>query len=211
VAGDTSVTVVDASGLSVGNYLQLENGVLETTFPIITAIVTNTITLDRPLNIAFPIGATVEKILVDMSVVGSLASPQSFKLSPDSDELWHIMSFIISSTFNTAADDSLFGNLPALTNGIILRGYSAAADQYRTFTNWKTNSDIKLDMYDVPYTDKAGSGLFGLNGNGAIYLRTGATPTLDGTAGDYLEVLIQDDLSTLNTLKLKGQGHIEGV
>lgn len=208
---DTSIEVVSAIGFVIGDFLQIENGVIETTFPVITNIVGNVFTLDRPLNHAYSIGDSVEVILIDMSVVGSLAAPVSYKLSPDPNQVWHVMSFIISATFTTAADDSLFGNLTALTNGVVLRGYDGTTGTYRTFTNWKSNSDIKLDMYDVPYTDKAGAGLFGMNGNGAIYIRTGAVPELNGSAGDYLEILIQDNVSGLSSLKLKGQGHLENI
>ena len=114
---------------------------------------------------------------------------------------------------NSAADDSKFGSMAVLLRGCVLRGYNATAGQYRTFTDWKTNSDIKMDMFDVVYTDKAGGGDFGTNARGSIKIGTGAVPSLDGVAGDYLELLVQDDLTLAGELllfQLKGQGHIEG-
>jgi len=213
VAGDTGFEVADASGFSVGDYMQLSNGIVETTFPRITSILGNIIIGDRPLDQDMPVGADVSQVQVDMNVSGTLANPVIFTVNPDNTEHWHIVSFILSATFSTEADDGKFGNLAALTNGCTLRGYNGTAGVYRTFTNWKTNSDIKLDMYDLPYTDKAGGGgsTYGMNGNGDIRNRTGFAPKLDAVAGDRLELLIQDDLSGLASFKLKTQGHVEGV
>jgi len=211
LVGATGLIVTSAVGFSIGDDLQIQNGVIETTHPRITGILGLQITLDRPLDYAFSIGDSVEVVDTNMAVVGTLAAPVSFKFSPNDVERWHVVSFIIGMVLISAADDSTFGDIAPLLNGCVLRGYNATADQYSTFTNWKTNSDIKMDMYDVPYTDKAGPGLFGLNGNGQIKLRTGATPQLDGTAGDFLELLIQDDLTGLVRYQLKAQGHIEGV
>lgn len=209
-AEDVEVEFTSVAGFAIGNYLQLENGVVEPTFPRITDITGTTVTLDRPLNYDFLAAtSTVIQILIDMNITGTLAAPKIFNLVPDNLEHWHIVSFILSATFPTAAADDLFGDLTALTNGCVLRGYNGTTGQYRTFTNWKTNADIKLDMYDLPYTDKAGGTNHGMNGNGDIKNRTGAVPKLDATKGDRLELLIQDDLSSLVTFRLKGQGHIE--
>ena len=209
-AGDTSIEVTSIAGFAKGNFLQLENGIVEPTFPQISVIPAGTtLILDRPLDQDLPIGANVTKLLVDMNVVGTLANPQIFEVVPDNTEFWHIISFILSATFPTAAADDLFGDGTALPNGCTLRGYNGTTGLYRTFTNWKTNADIKLDMYDLPYTDKAGGTNHGMNGNGDIHNRTGAVPKLDATKGDRLELLIQDDLSALVTFRLKAQGHIE--
>jgi len=210
-AGDTSIDVVNAAGLANGSFLELENGITEPTFPQITNIAGTVLTLDRPIDQDFPIGANVQQISVDMNVAGSLAAPVIFKVEPDNAEYWHIVSFILSATFPNAPADDLFGDQAALTNGCVLRGYSGTTGQYRTFTNWKTNADIKLDMYDLPYTDKAGGTNHGMNGNGDIKNRTGATPHLDSAAGDVIELLIQDDLTGLASFKLKAQGHVEGI
>lgn len=209
VAGATSITVADVTGFNVGDFFQIENGVIETTFPQITAIVGNVFTLDRPLDNAFSIGDTVEVVSFNMNVIGSLASPIAFRLIPDQNQLWHIVRFLLGMIHDSAADDSKFGNVTALTNGCVLRAYNATADQHRTFTLWKSNSDIKMDMFDLDYTDKAGPGVFGTNGRGSVKIATGAVPKLNGVAGDYMELLVQDDLSGLARFSLKGQGHIE--
>ena len=73
------------------------------------------------------------------------------------------------------------------------------------------SSDLKLDMANVVDSDKAGAGNFGTSGDGMIKNRTGATPRVDSGNGDFLELLIQDDLTPLISAFLKGQGHLEGA
>lgn len=215
--GDTSITVVAGAAFANSNFFQLSTvDAIETTYPeIISGGGTNTFVLDRPLDVAFAAGADVELVETNIATaVGTLAAPVSFKLIPDLDQIWHIVRFLLGLVHNSAADDSRFGSLPALTNGCVLRGFNATTGQFRTFTNWKSNADIKMDMFDLNYTDKAGGGDFGTNGRGSVKIGTGAVPKISGEAGDYLELLIQDDLTVageLLTFNLKGQGHIEGL
>ena len=208
----TSITVASVTGFAIGNLLHITDGNYEVTFQKITNIAGLVITLDRPLDQSFAIGDTVSQVVINMNVLGTLAAPVSYKITPHPNQIWHIVSFILGITHSTAADDSAFGDIAALTNGVVLRGYNAASGQYRTFTNWKSNGDIKMDMGNVVYTDKAGGGLFGVTGDGSIRERTGAAPRIDSTGitTDFLEILIQDDLTALTSLRLKAQGHIEG-
>jgi len=94
-----------------------------------------------------------------------------------------------------------------LYNGIVIRAF--VNGQYGTFTNWKNNSDIKLYMYYVEYTDKAGGGDFGTNCRGS-FNRIGVIIKLDPDQGDFVEFLVQDPL-TITSLKIKMQGHVEGA
>ena len=207
-AGDINITVDDATGFIVGDTLQIEDGVIETTFPTITNIASTVFTLDRPLDFSFDINDTVEVVDNRMDVNASLVSPISYKLIPDGTQQWHVVSFTISMVHPGAADDSKFGDIAALTNGIVFRGYNATANRYRTLTNWKTNGDIKLDFGEVVYSDKAGGGEHGTQGTVSIKIRAGAVPSIDGAKGDFLEILIQDDLAALSSVKIKAQGHV---
>jgi len=211
VAGDTSITISNATGFTVGDELLISNTIREKTYPTITNIVGTVFTLDRPLNNNFAIGSKVELISTDLSAVGSLSSPISFKLIPEPEQIWYLVRFLIGIVHSGAADDSKFGDIAALTNGCILRAYDATNDRYGTFTNWKNNNDMKMDMYNIDYTDKSGGGKYGTNGRGSIKTGTGATPKINGNNGDFMELLIQDDLSALTSFRLKGQGHFEEI
>ena len=210
-SGDTSIEVVSPTGFVVGSEIQIENGVIEGTFPIITVVAGSVLTLDRPLDNGFDVGDTVELITTDMSVSGSLGSPVAYRLIPNKDQIWHITRVLIGMVHPTASADDFFGDIATLANGCVLRAYNGAADQYGTFTVWKSNGDMKMDMYDVAYTDKAGGGEHGTNGRGSIKIGTGAVPRLDGSKGDYLELLVQDNISALTLFRLKGQGHFESI
>ena len=209
-AQDRVITVANPAIFAAGDHLDLANGTIEeSTHPIIISISVNDITLDRPLDSSFVIGDTVTKLISNMAVNGSV-TPVSFKLSPHIGEHWHILRFLSSFTHSSAADDSTFGDLSALTNGVLLRKYDAASDEYYTYTNWKNNADMVLDMYDVDYGTKAGGGLFSTRSRFSIKSATEAVPKIDQTAGDYLEILIQDDLTGLNSYSIKAQGHVAG-
>lgn len=210
VAGQsTSITVDDPAGFAIGDPLQIQNGLIEITFPTIIGIAGSVFSLDRPIDKTFDVGTDVKQVSTNMAVDGS-TTPVSFKLVSDGEEAWHIQSFLLSMLHTTPQDDATFGGLPALTKGCVLRGYNGTADAFRTFTVWKTNSDIILDMGDITYHTKAPAGFYGTSGDGQIKNRTGAVPRINSSNGDYLELLIQDDLTQLNsTIYLKGQGHIE--
>lgn len=214
-AGSTSITVDSATGFTIGTSIQIENGVIETTLPIITDVNGTLLTLDRPLDFSFEIGDSVEVVSSEIKVNATLAAPRSFRLIPDTDKKWHVISLTISLVHASAADDSKFGDAAALINGLVFRGYNGETGQYRTFTNWKNNGDIGLDFGEVTYTDKAGSGLHGTKATASIKFRAGAIPSIDGSKGDYLEVLAQDLLLTLlgasGSVRFKGQGHVIGL
>jgi len=68
--GDTSITVADGTGLTNGKKIQIENGVIETTFPTITDDAASPLLiLDRQIDNAFAIGDTVEEVTTNMNVL----------------------------------------------------------------------------------------------------------------------------------------------
>jgi len=212
--GDTAITVYDGTLFAVLDYLHIKDTIYESTFPQITAISGNTLTLDRPLDNAYSIGDDVSIVIIDMNEVGTLASPISFKFTPIVGETWHVVRIIFTMTHGTEGDLGLFGDISSLTNGVVLRVYNASANQYATLAAWKNNGEIKDDMYFLDFDLRTATffgtgGTNGTTGKGDIKDGSGAVPKLNGTDGDYMELLIQDDLSSLNTFRLKGQGHLE--
>lgn len=206
-----SITVASGVGFANGDDIQISNGVIETTFPrIVSGGGTTTLVLDRPIDNAFSIGDTVEKIDIEMKVDGS-GTPVAFVIMPDLDLIGHMISLKMTMTHTTVADDSHFGDLTALTRGLVFRFFNGATGQYRTFANWKSNSDFKTDFGSIAYTDKAGGGLFGTDGSVNIKFTSGAVPKLNGANNDHIEILVQDDLRGLSSLRFKAQGHWEGV
>ena len=151
-AGDTAIEVADTAGFSVADAVELRsNSTQEPNPPTITAIAAGTpgtLTLDRPLDNAYPIGADVERVVTNIAagVLGSLVAPLSFRVAPPAGEIWHSLRIMIAATFVAAAADNLFGSQGALTNGLVLRQNLSTG--LHTISNWKTNAEIKLDMLD---------------------------------------------------------------
>ncbi|MCP4342769.1 MAG: hypothetical protein GY799_28780 [Desulfobulbaceae bacterium] len=203
---DNQINVSDASNWVVGDQLDIINaGTSEPTEPQIIAIAANLVTLDRPLNFAWPIGTEVQKISDALNV----ATPTSFKVTVPVNESWHIETIMLTMTINSEGDDTKFGDIDdGLDNGCVLRVYSGSDDQFFTFANWKNNADIGLNM-KVEYHARSGGGKRGFAGHGDILNRTGAVPQIRGTEGDYLEFLTQDDLSSLHGFRIKVLGHLE--
>lgn len=206
-SGDVSVDVVSAAGFSVNDVVQINNGVIETTFPIITNIATNTVTFDRPLDFGYSIGDSVEIVHTDLrTTIGSLATPIIHRLQPEPGLTWFLNRIILTMTHATASADNLFGGIAALTNGVVLR--ANINGQFFSFTNWKANSDIILDTFDVTYSDKAGPSLFGTHARGS-FSRVGVLVELNGDNGDFMDILVQDDITGVASFFVNGQGYIE--
>ena len=147
-ANGYQIEVVDATSFAVNDYITINTTSVESTHPKILAIVTNTLTLDRRLDNIHVIGDEVEKVIIDMAAtgqIGTLASHQIYSVGPPAGEVWHITRLIYTMIHGSAGDLGLFGNLSALTNGVLLRTYVNGT--WRTFTNWKINADIKLDFF----------------------------------------------------------------
>lgn len=204
-AGDNTLEVANGALFSANDVLYIRDGDIETTFPTIISIATDVLTLDRPLDYAYAVGDGVEVVDTDIATdVGSLASPVSYRIGPHVSRVWTIHRLILSINHAAAATDDLFGDQAELTNGLVMR--ARISDQFYTFTNWKSNRDIRLDMFDVTYTDKAGPSTFGTHARGS-FSRVGVTVRLDGAVGDYLEILNQDNLTGLGSFLINAQGH----
>lgn len=213
-AGDIQMQVADATGFVVGSYVHMGPiaNTKEPIHPQVTAqdIPGGIVTFDHPVDFSYVNGEDVSVAIVNM-VTGStgvtLSAPIVYTYRPHNGFIEHIERLLFSIVHTSAADDSKFGGEAALANGIVLRAF--VGGQYGTFTNWKTNSDIKLDMFDVEYSAKAGGGKFGTNGRGS-FNRIGVVIRLDPDAGDFLEFLVQDP-QLVESLKIKMQGHVEGL
>lgn len=212
-AGDTAVTADSVVGFSVGDVVKIEEdvaglGIQEIGVLTITIIAGSVITFDRPISNNYTTAATIERVVTNMAVNGSLASPVIFQIDPPLGTVWQFTRILFNITDQTAMDDAKFGGITALTNGVSLRA-TTAAGRTVTFANWKSNSDMKLDMFDVDYSTKAPSGFFGLTGRWT-FTKAEVVAELDGDASpiQQLEVLIQDDLTGLDTFTMRGQGRV---
>jgi len=210
VMNDYEIEVVSSAGFVINDYIHINTTFVETTHPKIVDITGNILLLDRRLDGVHNIGDPVVKTIIDMALagqVGTIAAPQEYVMGPPPGEIWHLTRILFSIVHSSAGDLGLFGNIAALTNGLLIR--ARINGQYGTLTNWKTNADMKTDMHDIDFdTRSGGQGNYGTSGRGT-FTETGAIMRLDGDTNDQLEIYIQDDITDLGFFAMKGQGHHE--
>jgi len=204
---ERTIEVAAGGGLlfSEGEEVDISDGSYENTHPVIISIVGDVLTLDHYIDRAHAIGTPVKVITTNMAVLGSLGAPVSFTSAPSGGKVVHLHRLLISMSHAAAGDLGKFGGIDALINGVAIRTHVDGV--YTTFTNWKANSDLVDDMYDVRFDVRSGGG--GAYGTSARWTlsNVGATVRLDGVEGDFVEVLVQDDLRGLASFKIKMQGH----
>lgn len=202
------IEIVDATGFIVGNYIQISDGSIEPTFAeimVITLGATDILELDRFVDLAHPIGTSVEVVDFGLEVLGTRAAPVEYIVRPEGTTVVHIQRLTLSMILSTAGDMGLFGNLARLTNGVLLRERKNGV--YRTLTLWKDNDEINDDTYDVTFDGRSGgNGSHGMSSRWT-FERFGSEVRLNAATNDQLEVYIQDDLTGLGHFSIKAQGH----
>lgn len=212
---DYSVTVSDSTGMAVGNYFGISESVTERFyFGTILSIAGNVIGLDTPLDFAFPTTANAFAATNNLNVVGSPASPQIFDIRTvptTGDLIIDIVRLSISIVCAGQPDDGLFGNLTKLTNGVILRRVNGDT---RNLWNAKSNADLGiLSGIDTVYSARSvPQGSYGVKSRITYAGQEKHGTIIRLLPGDYLQLIIRDDLSDLISFKVMAQGHIvEGV
>ena len=210
-SGDTSVVIDDATGFLVGSYVFVtENGSVnkeEVNHNQVTAVATNTLTLDGPLSNDYSTDAVVEIVEPNIaSTAGTLGSPVAYEAGPHGNQVWHLDRILLSMRCSTSPDDSKFGNLAALTNGVVLQ--YVRDDVVLAVSNWKSNDDMVDDMFDITYTTKAGAGDHGVRGR-YTFIKAGWMMRLDGALNERVQILVQDDITLLVNMHMKAQGHFQ--
>lgn len=164
--------------------------------------------LDTPLDFAFQTDAILTLESNDMAVDGSVTI-QEFKISPvglAADVEWHVLRVLASLLSDGQMDDGLFGNLPPLTNGFVLRSENGFT---KNIFNARTNGEVREHVFDFEYADKAPAGLFGLSYRRAFggQDKNGIALRIAVSEGEGFKCLIQDDLTGLTAFRMVAQGH----
>lgn len=201
-----TVTLAAGHNVVVGDVLVLKEGVHFFQAEVIT-VVTNTITLDRPLDFAFTTAAIGQRCTINMNVNGSV-TPQIFFITPAGLSIdVDINAIHMHIEDNVAMDTSTFGGLAALTRGVLLRYTNGSM---KNLFNIKDNGEFGHHCTLVQYDDRAPAGIYGLRVvktfNSQSY--NGVTIRLSGPSNDQLQIIIQDDLTGLMEFHAIIQGHV---
>lgn len=206
-SGDQLITVTDGSQFAVnGHFVINEGDKHDHGMFLITGISVDDLSIDKPLESGYGIGAEVVSVVNSMNVNGAV-TPVIYSRSPPADEIWHIYRLTVAMTHTSQPSDDLFGDLAKLAKGLVIRQENGAI---RNLSVWRDNTDILEDTgVDLRYSAKSGGGLFGTAARWT-FKRAGTVLTLDGTTGDSVKAIVQDNLSGLSDLEIKLQGHVEG-
>lgn len=145
---------------------------------------------------------------VDMNVDGSV-TPVTYQIRPKAGTKWDITRMMTSMVLTSQGDDGLFGNLPALTNGVYFR--KEDAEDSNNLFNAKENSDFAIEGFDIRYPVRSGGS--GSHGMGSRITfsgqnKQGVVIRLDGDSGDNFVATVRDDLTLLGRYRTKIQGHV---
>lgn len=202
---DSEITLEAGHGASVGEYIGLKEDDRYYQGEII-AINVNTITLGSPLDYAFTTSARISRVTNDLSIDGS-SSDQTFIFSPrflQANTKWDItkMKIMIEGTGELDADK--FGDLNALTNGIVIREVNSV---WKNLLTARANRDMQEALDNPQYLDKP-LYTFTADYNFAGQDKQGVTIRLSSDTDDELQCVVRDNLSGLVSFRIKVLGHI---
>lgn len=212
VIGEYTITVDDASSFSSGNYVIMYSpSDLRFYLGHVLSKATNMLTMDNPLDFAFPVGSVIKSTNTNLAVNGG-TTPVVFGLRGVSetypfDVVFDVTRIMFFCETASACSLALFGDLTALTKGLVLRKKNG--DYYNIF-NVKSNGELAGIMYDFQIIASTNP-VFGQDG--FIGRLTFAGQDKIGVAlrlrsGEDVELLVQDDLSGLTKLEVVAEGHV---
>lgn len=146
---------------AAGEYIVVRSGDIFTQMEV-KGVATDAISVEMPVDMPFPDTASVIRGNILLNVNGSV-SPVDFKFTCDKNGgvdatiPIDLSTVVLTMQHATAADDSKFGDLSALTNGFYFR--KSNSDPIN-FGNYKDNQKFKDLGAIVEYGDKAGAGNF---------------------------------------------------
>jgi hypothetical protein len=203
VALAKTCTMTAGHGIVTGNTLVFEEGNRFSQYQVVN-VATNVITLDTPLEYAYTTAATIDRAIINLAVDGSV-TPLIYHIHPPGNTIWYIsqLSILIQSTSDM--DTGKFGSLTALTNGIVFR-YNDAGTYYNLMAA-QTNGDFLSHGWNLQFDTKAPSGVYGVSAVKNCESECGSGIFLMNSS-DYIEVVVQDNLSTLSLINIGINGVI---
>lgn len=205
-----TITVTSPTGFAAGKYLSIFSVVDNRFFlGLIISVVGSVVTLDTPLDFAFPVGSFVTCGTRNMNVNGSV-TPVIFGVRNTDEQIgseFDITRIILHCETTAAIDLSKFGDIVGgITNGIVMRKVDGVQ---RNVFNAKTNGELKSLMYDFDITSaiNPAQGQNGFTGRLTFGGQEKLGVVIRLKQGEDLQIVIQDDLSGLELLEIICEGH----
>lgn len=213
VVGAYTVTLTAGHGLTAGNVgdiLELADSTNGSFFIQIgiTGVAGDVITVDSPVNRIYTTTQSLVSISSDSLNVDGSVTPVVFSILPFSLQSGDMVRTICEMRDDAEMDFTTFGGGPALTNGCVMR-VNHGDGTYSHLYNFKDNGDIIEQSFDfeflLPKTGNSTRG-FAARITWGGQSNHGAVIRLDGSLGEALEVIVQDDLTGLVRMHWTAQG-----
>jgi len=204
--GARVMTVTDATGVQAGHILCIKQAGRQFQAAVLSIAGAPTLTTDTPFDYAFTAAAVINYGSSAMNVDGS-SNPVTFRIGAAAGSRMDVTQVRIGITDNAEMDDSKFGALAALTNGLVLQ-YTHSGVVYAV-GNVKTNGQLRLTC-SGEYALKAPAGSYGFSAvchlggqeNAGVVIR------LDGDHEDQIQLIVQDNLTGLTSATALVIGHV---
>lgn len=201
--GDMEITLDSVVGFTTDSYIGVFSNSGRFYFADVISISVNTLTLDTPFDFEFPAGSQVISTTRNLAVDGT--TPKTFEVRGADSFDTDITRLIFTMTLSTNPDDGLFGNIAALTNGLVLRTTDGVT---RNIFNVKDNGELAGFAYDMTYTTRStGGGTFGLRCRYTFAGQSKQGVTVRLMAGEKLELIVSDNLSGITRFRVLAEGH----
>lgn len=212
-ADTNQVVVTSATGILVGHQIIIISSTQNRlTDSFIIDVTGTTITVSTPFEYDVKAGDAVTITTVDINVDGS-TTPESFKVEnlgaayQSPAVILNTMEMVILT--DTAIEYTDFGDIAGgLANGMVLRKNDGIISNFATA---RTNGDLRLyaSDYEVLDASNPGTGVYGLfvKFDVAGLANFGVSVKLE--PGEALELLVQDDLTSLGRCRFLAKGHLD--
>lgn len=182
-----------------GEFMVCRNG--DSFFQLkVISVSTNAITIESPVDIAYPIlGTSIIRGNVNMNVDGSTTAVD-FKYTFNNDALATVPVDIQSVIFSfqsgaVAPDDGTFGGIAAITKGLLFRKING---ENIGLGNYTSNQEFRDVGAIVEYTEKAPAGTYATNIRINIDQSFGQVIRLDPSEPDSILARVRDDIDALD-------------
>jgi hypothetical protein len=211
VPDEITITVASPAGFEIGKNLSIYCLGADTCYnATITNVAGNVVTLDTPLDFPYSVAdATIAVGSIDLNIDGSSTS-QIYSVrdgDPGIISAYDITRLMLTMETTLLPEFPMWGDIAAgLTNGLVLRKVYGDGT-YQNIGNVKSNSELANFCYDMEIIEAA---KFGINGVRARVTFAGQEKmgvTIRLNEGEDLQIIVQDNLSTLLNFRVTAQGH----
>ncbi len=137
----------------------------------------------------------------DLSVDGSGGSPQVFSYTPDTDYDIIVNRLVLFMECSSAMSTTNFGNIAALGQGITIHAGGVQ------LSVWQDNIDIYTELFDIDTLSNVSNATVDTTMHGEWqFARDANGQGIQVENGDTFEVIVNDDISAITTLRIRLKG-----